>query len=154
MQDDRRTIPITKGRPQLVTRKPPPPPLADRRFGERRQPLPPAPLIGIVWPLVVGLCLGIFAPELRYVANMLGHLDGRLIFPFALLAERPEWGYSNSVAKNLSMISLYLQFPVEGALAMLNLRKNIQLGKTVSRLALVHVAAAMLLWLLERPHSR
>jgi hypothetical protein len=98
--------------------------------------------------------MGVVAPELRYGANMLVHWGGRLIFPFALLAERPEWGYSDSVAKILSMIALYLQFPVEGALAMLNLRQNIQIRKTAGRLALVHVAAAILLWMLERPHTR
>ena len=154
MPDDQRTIPITKGRPHLVTKGPPLPPLADRRFRERRKPVPPPPLINIAWPLLVGLCLGFLAPEVLYVANRLGHWGASLAFPFSLLAARPEFGYGASVAKVLSAIALYLQFPLEGALAMLNLRRRIPLGQTVSRLALLHIAAAVLLWLLERPHVR
>lgn len=154
MPDDQRTIPITKGRPHLVTQRPPPPPLADRRFRERRKPVPPLPLEKIVWPLVAGLCLGIVAPEALYVANRLGPWAAKLLFPFTLLAARPEFGYGASTAKVLSAIALYLQFPLEGALAMLNLRRRIPLGQTVSRLALLHIAAAVLVWLLERPHVR
>lgn len=154
MPDDQRTIPITKGRPHLVTKTPLPPPLADRRFSERRRPVPPAPLIETAWPLGVGLFLGLLAPEAFYLANRIGPWAGSLIFPFSLLVARPEFGYGPSVAKVLSAIALYLQFPLEGALAMLNLRRHIPLGQTVSRLAVLHIAAALLLWLLERPHVR
>jgi hypothetical protein len=154
MPDDLRTIPITKGRPKLVTKAEPPPSFFDRRFGERRKPLPPAPWTKIVWPFVVGLCLGLLAPEVSKLANSLGYWGERLLFPFSLLAVRPEFGYGSSVAKVLSTMALYLQFPVEGILAMLNLRRHIPLRQTMVRLALLHLAGAALLWLLDRPHMR
>ncbi len=154
MPDDQRAIPITKGRPHLVTKAPPPHPLADRRFEERPRPLPPVPWDKIVWPFVVGLCIGFLAPEALYIANVLGYWGGRLAFPLTLLAARPEFGYSPHVANVLSTIFLYLQFPLEGALAMWNLRRHMALGPTMSRLGLLHLAGAAMLWLLERPHSR
>ncbi len=157
MPDDQRTIPITKGRPHLVAKRPvtpPPPPLADRRFNDRRKALPPVPLEKIVWPFVVGLCLGFLAPEALNFANALGYWGGRLAFPLTLLAVRPEFGYSPHAANVLSTIFLYLQFPLEGVLAMLNLRRHMPLRSTMSRLAILHIAGAALLWMLERPHSR
>jgi hypothetical protein len=156
MPNDQRTIPITKGRPQLVTQRPPapPPPLADRRFGDRRKPLPPPAWDKIVWPLVVGLCLGFLAPEALNLADRLGHWGGKFFFPFTLLAARPEFGYGSAVANVLSTIALYVQFPIEGALAMLNLRRHTPLRSTMSRLAMLHIAGAALLWLLDRPHIR
>ncbi|MGD0913888.1 MAG: hypothetical protein ABR928_18480 [Terracidiphilus sp.] len=137
-----------------MPKAPPHPPLVDRRFGDRRRPLPPRPLIEIVWPLGVGLCLGLLAPEWSKLANGLGYWVERLLFPFALLAARPEFGYGAGVAKTLSKIALFLQFPVEGALAAFTLRRQMRLLTTISRLALLHLAAAVLLWLLERPHIR
>jgi hypothetical protein len=154
MPDDQRTIPITKGRPHLVTKTPPPPLLADRRFGERRKPAPPVPLENIVWPFVVGLGMAVLAPELLYVANRLGTWGARLVFPFSLLAARPEFGYGPRVAKVLSAIFLYLQFPLEGLLTMLNLRRHVPLRATMTRPCLLHLAGAVLLWLPERPHAR
>lgn len=154
MPDDQRTIPITKGRPHLVTKTPTSPPLVDRRVRERRKPMPPVPLEKIVWPFVAGICLAVLAPEVLYVAGRLGHWVASLVFPFTLLAARPEFGYGASAAKMLSAIALYLQFPLEGLLTMLNLRRHIPLRQTVSRLALLHLAGAALVWLLERPHVR
>lgn len=154
MPEDQRTIPISKGRPYLVEKTLPPPPLADRRFGDRRKPLPPMPLEKIVWPFVVGLCLGFLAPEMFHVASRLGYMGSKLLFPFTLLAARPEFGFGPSMEKTLSTIALYLQFPLEGAVATLNLRRHTLLRSTLSRVALVHLAAAALLILLDRPHSR
>jgi hypothetical protein len=157
MPDDQRTIPITRGRPHLVVRgsvPSPPIPLVDRRFEDRRKPSPPIPLVNVVWPLAVGLSIGFLAPEALQLANSLGYWGARLAFPLAELAARPEFGYSAKVANVLSTIFLYLQFPLEGVLVMLNLRRNIALRPTVNRLALLHLAGAALLWLLERPHSR
>lgn len=153
MPNDQRTIPITKGRPHLEA-KTPLPSFLDRRIGERRKPLPPVPWGRVVWPLVVGVCLGLLAPEAIKVAGALGYWGEKLLFPFALLAARPEFGYGAGVAKALSKIALYLQFPLEGALAMFALRRHMRLRTTIGWLALLHVAAAALLWLLERPHIR
>jgi len=153
MPDDQRTIPITKGRPQPVEQAAPPPPLADRRFGDRRRPIPPRPLADVVWPLIAGLCLGIFAPELLKAANALGHWGAMLVFPFAMLAGRPEFGLREPAARTLSSIILYAQFPVEGALAMLHLRRHFGLRATLVRIAWLHLAGAVLLWLLNRPHA-
>jgi hypothetical protein len=102
----------------------------------------------------VGLCIGFLAPEALYVANALGYWGARLAFPLTLLAARPEFGYSPHVANVLATIFLYLQFPLEGALAMWNLRRHMALRPTMSRLALLHLAGAALLWLLDRPHIR
>jgi hypothetical protein len=108
----------------------------------------------IFWPFAVGLCLGMLAPEVGKLAQGLGDWAERLVFPFSLLAARPEFGYGASAARILSTIALYLQFPLEGALTAFNLRRNIRLGKTVRRLAVAHAVMAILLWLLERPHTR
>jgi hypothetical protein len=116
--------------------------------------MPPVPLEKTVWPFVVGLCLGFLAPETLKLANALGYWGGKLAFPLTLLAERPEFGCSPHVASVLSTTFLYLQFPVEGVLAMLNLRRHVPLRPTMSRLAILHIAGAALLWLLERPHVR
>ncbi len=153
MPDDQRTIPITKGRPHLEA-KMPPPSFLDRRISERRKPLPPVSWGKIIWPFAVGLCLGILAPEAIKVAGALGYWGEKLLFPFTLLAARPEFDYGASESRVLSTLALYLQFPVEGALAMLNLRRQIPLRQTLSRLAILHIAGAGMLWMFDRPHIR
>ncbi|MFZ0304587.1 MAG: hypothetical protein WAL75_17985 [Terracidiphilus sp.] len=132
----------------------PPPSFLDRRISERRKPLPPVSWGKIIWPFAVGLCLGILAPEAIKVAGALGYWGEKLLFPFTLLAARPEFDYGASESRVLSTLALYLQFPVEGALAMLNLRRQIPLRQTLSRLAILHIAGAGMLWMFDRPHIR
>ena len=153
MPDDQRTISITKGRPHQVA-TPPPPSYLDRRIGERRKPAPPAPWGKVVWPFAVGLCLGLLAPEAIKVAGALGYWGEKLSFPFTLLAARPEFDYGPSESKVLSTLALYLQFPVEGALAMLNLRRHFPLRQTMSRLAILPIAGAGMLWMFDHPNLR
>jgi hypothetical protein len=121
-----------------------------RHRTQHKDELPAPSFASIAWPVAVGLVLAFFAPQLR---DMLGPYDPwgmRIVFPFVLLAGRPELGISEEMARNLPQLILFAQVPLEGLLTMYNLSKRLSLGKAITQLCFLHFLGLFVLWLLAQ----
>ncbi len=90
------------------------------------------------WPIAVGLFLGAISPLLKVVATALGHWCMVLVFPFVLLAARPEIQVGGPITSALPTVMLYAQFPLEGWLARFILRHRTKLSSVVMQVCLFH----------------
>ena len=102
----------------------------------------------VLWPLLVGLALAVIAPKLRDVLDGFNPWVERLVFPYVLLAERPEFGLNWEFSGNLPRLILYLEFPLEGLLTMMNLRGRVHMGLAIGQLIAIHLVGAFGLFLL------
>jgi hypothetical protein len=101
-----------------------------------------------IWPFVIGVVLSIFAPRLREALSDLNPWIVRLVFPFVLLVERPEFGLRWDLGGYLPQIVLFLQFPVEGLWVTLKLRLRGRLTFVFAPLIFLHLVGAFVLYLL------
>ncbi|HVU47215.1 MAG TPA: hypothetical protein VHD85_13880 [Terracidiphilus sp.] len=85
------------------------------------------------WPLALGLVLGVLAPHLRALLLRRDPWTMWVVFPFVLLAGRPEIHADAHLANVLPAAILYLQFPVEGLIVQWAMRQ--QRSVTVSGVA-------------------
>ena len=125
-------------------------PNARHSSGRGKDELPEPSFGSVAWPVAVGLVLAFFAPQLR---DMLGPYDPwgmRIVFPFVVLAGRPELGISEELARTLPQLILFIQFPLEGLLTMFNLIKRLSLGKAIAQLFFLHFLGFFVLWLLAQ----
>jgi hypothetical protein len=74
----------------------------------------------------------------------------RIVFPFVVLAGRPELGIGEQMATNLPQLILFIQFPLEGLLTMHNLSKQLSLGRAITQLCFFHFLGFFVLWLLAQ----
>jgi hypothetical protein len=74
-----------------------------------------------------------------------------IVFPFVLLAGRPELGLSAELTRTLPQLILYIQFPLEGLLTLFNLRRRFALSRSLAQVAFLHLIGAFVLWLLSQP---
>jgi hypothetical protein len=107
----------------------------------------------VIWPFVLGLVLALFSPKLRDLLSDVNPWAARLVFPFVLLVERPEFGLQWDFGGHLPQVVLFLQFPVEGLLTMLSLRLHGRLSFAFAPLIFIHLAGAFVLFLLIQAHS-
>jgi hypothetical protein len=107
----------------------------------------------VVWPFLIGLMLGVFAPKLRDILDGLNPWVSRLMFPFVLLVERPEFGLRWDLGGYLPQFVLFLQFPVEGLWVTLNLRLRGRLSFAFAPLIFLHMVGAFVLFLLIQARS-
>lgn len=89
------------------------------------------------WPVAVGLSLGCMAPLLQNLASDLGSWGMTLIFPFVVLAKRPEV-QRMPMTHLLPAIMLYGQFPLEGWLARIVLRREVRALPVAGHVLLFH----------------
>jgi hypothetical protein len=101
------------------------------------------------WPVAVGIVLACFAPLLRDLVAPIEPWGMRLVFPFAVLAGRPELYMGNEMARILPQIMLFLQFPIEGLLARYFLSKRVTLSAVGGQVFFVHFLCAVQLWLVS-----
>jgi hypothetical protein len=93
------------------------------------------------------VALGMISPWLH------GQLAGfepwavRMVFPFVLLAGRPEIGLSAELTRTLPQIMLYLQFPLEGLLTKFSFSRGMKLMGALGQLIFLHGVCALVLWL-------
>jgi hypothetical protein len=80
--------------------------------------------LGNLWPVVIGLVLGLEAPKLYTLMVKFEPWGLWLVFPFAVLACRPELHVLAQLVRNLPVVVLYAQFPLEGLIARLALRRT------------------------------
>jgi hypothetical protein len=95
------------------------------------------------WPLALGLLLGLLAPHLRLLLLRRHPWSMWVVFPFVLLAGRPELHAGAHLADTLSLFTLYAQFPVEGLAVQLALRRKVTVQGVAGRMLYLHYLGLM-----------
>lgn len=99
-----------------------------------------------LWPVVVGVLLGVYAPTLRdLAANSSAPWVVTLLFPFSVLVGERGLHFSWDTAHALAQIVLYVQFPLEGLMACIVLKHRVSLFKVSGRVAFLHAFAVLYL---------
>lgn len=100
-----------------------------------------------LWPLWAGMAVGMFGPVIGFVAQLLGPSFMMLVFPFVVLAERPEIQVG-PITHMLPTLMLYTQFPIEGLLAYSVLRHHVRPLGVIWQVSLFHFLGLAELWML------
>jgi hypothetical protein len=108
----------------------------------------------VVWPLLAGLALALIAPKLLNILDELNPWIERAVFPYVLLAQRPEFGLNWELSGHLPRAILLAQFPLEGLLTMLNLRRRFPMWIAVGQLIVIHLVGTFVLFLLIAPRGQ
>lgn len=101
-----------------------------------------------MWPVGVGLLLSTFAPVLRMVTDSYGPWVTTLVFPFVVLAERPELQVG-PITHFIPFFMLYAQFPIEGLLARIILRRPVLPISVAVQILLFHFLGIVEVWMLN-----
>jgi hypothetical protein len=100
-----------------------------------------------LWPMWLGLVAGMFGPAIAFVARTFGSWCMTLVFPFVVLAQRPELQVG-PITHVLPDLMLYLQFPIEGWLAYFVLRHRVKPLGVLLQVMLFHFLGLAELWML------
>lgn len=117
-----------------------------RREAERREQL--RRRIVALWPLGLGVLLGLLGPEIEFVAETLGPWCMTLVYPFVELALRPEIQVG-PITHMLPTVMLYTQFPIEGLLALIVLKRRVRPMSVIWQVSLFHFLGLAELWMLS-----
>lgn len=120
--------------------------LRQRQVEERRRQT--LAKLAALWPLWIGILLGLLAPAIALVAQLLGPWAMSLVFPFVELANRPEIQV-DPITHLLPHILLFAQFPIEGLVAWTILKRRTRLRAVAWQVALVHLLGILDLWMLS-----
>lgn len=101
-----------------------------------------------LWPLGVGLLLAMLAPQLQALAAAAGPWGTTLVFPFVVLAARPEIQVG-PITHLLPAIMLCAQFPIEGLLARIVLRRHVRPLGVAAQVLLFHFLGIAELFMLS-----
>ena len=101
------------------------------------------------WPIAAGLILGAFAPALQALVAVSAPWAMGILFPFVVLAGRPELHLNGLLAHYLPVVMLYAQFPLEGLLAKIVLKRKITLSGVAVQVSLSHFLCAMQILLIS-----
>jgi hypothetical protein len=119
---------------------------------EEEEPALAPGFLEICWPALFGILLAVIAPRIfDKVLREWGELGERLVFPFVILAGRPEFGFGAEASRGLPDLVLYLTFPIFGFYAMWNLSRRVRISTTMVQVVFVNMVAAFVLWLLSMP---
>jgi hypothetical protein len=99
--------------------------------------------IGRMWPVGLGIVLGFAAPQLHAVVNRFEPWGLWLVFPFAVLACRPELQVVVQLVNHLPTVLLYLQFPLEGLIAILALQRRVTVAGVAAQFLYLHYLAGL-----------
>jgi len=105
-------------------------------------------LVGL-WPIAAGLALACFAPLASELLAPSTSMEMGIVFPFVVLAGRPELHLTGFLAAVLPQFMLYAQFPLEGLVARMASKDRVTLPAITARIACFHVMAALLLLLVS-----
>ncbi len=100
------------------------------------------------WPVGAGLVLSMFAPLLKDVAESLGPWAMTLIFPFVVVAQRPEV-YAGHFTQYVPVAVLFAQFPLEGMFARLVLRRGLRPASVAGQVCMFHLLGILELVMLS-----
>lgn len=95
-----------------------------------------------LWPVALGVALAFLAPHLYAVVDRFEPWGMWLVFPFAVLACRPELHAANQLG-NLPMLVLYAQFPFEGVVALLALGRRVTVPRVAGQVFYLHYLAGL-----------
>jgi hypothetical protein len=101
------------------------------------------------WPLALGLLLGVLAPHLRVMLLERYPWSMWVVFPFVLLAGRPELNMGGHLASALPPFILYAQFPVEGLIVQWVLRRRVTVHGVAGRVIYLHYLGAVQLLMIS-----
>lgn len=101
-----------------------------------------------LWPLWLGIFLGLLGPIFQDVATSIGPWCMTLVYPFVMLARRPEIQVG-PITHVLPTAMLYAQFPIEGLLARIVLRRHVRPISVIWQVSLFHFLGLMELWMLS-----
>ena len=102
-----------------------------------------------LWPIALGVLLGIYAPFLRDLATTFAPWALTFLFPFSALAGERGLHLSWDTAQALAQFLLYAQFPLEGLLVRIVLRHRLDLFKVFGQVTFLHVFAVLYLGLVS-----
>ncbi len=95
-----------------------------------------------LWPVAVGAGLACCAPQLRDLVSSCQPWGMWILFPFVAIAKRPEMQFGGEISRMMPQIMLYAQFPLEGLLARIILKKRVTLPGVARLIFFVHFLAA------------
>lgn len=149
----RGTIPNAKERPRVVDARRSPRLVVDERPDEIEDEEDEAPgFLQVCWPAVFGILLAVIAPQIHAkVVESWGVTGERIVFPFMLLAGRPEFGFSPEFMNGLPELVMRLTFPFFGFYASWSLSRRTKFGTVMTQIVFVNLVAAFVLWLLSKP---
>ncbi len=101
-----------------------------------------------LWPIVAGLLLGMYAPTLHALIARYAPWAITGVFPFLILAGRPEVQMLGKFGRAVPAVMLYAQFPLEGLFARMILKRRTTLAGVWGQVSLFHFLGAIHLWLL------
>lgn len=96
-----------------------------------------------LWPVAAGLILGGLAAPLGAFLTRWHPWCMWVVFPFTLLAHRPEIAVNEQLARTLPRVILNLQFPLEGLVALLAVRRRVTIPGVTGQIVYFHFLGAM-----------
>jgi hypothetical protein len=95
------------------------------------------------WPIAAGLILGALAPAMQAMLVVSAPWAMNIVFPFVVLAGRPELHLNGTLAHYLPLIMLYAQFPLDGLIARKVLKRHIKISGVAMQVLFYHFLGAM-----------
>ena len=102
-----------------------------------------------LWPVAVGVLLGVYAPLLRDLAANSAPWAVNLLFPFSALVDERSLHLSRDTANALAQFLLFAQFPLEGLLVRIMLKRRVDVVHVFSQVTFMHVFAVLYLVLVS-----
>jgi hypothetical protein len=102
-----------------------------------------------LWPVALGVLLGFYAPLLRDLAANSAPWAVTLLFPFSALVGERGLNLSRDTAQALGQFLLYAQFPLEGLLVRIVLKRRLDLFNVFGQVTFLHVFAVLYLGLVS-----
>jgi|SRR5580658_9776646 hypothetical protein len=106
-----------------------------------------------LWPVALGMLLGFYAPLLRDLAANSAPWAVTLLFPFSVVVGERGLNLSRDTAQGLAQFLLYAQFPLEGLLVRIMLKRRVDLVHVFSQVTFMHVFAVLYLVLVSGSFS-
>lgn len=102
-----------------------------------------------LWPVAVGMLLGFYAPLLRDLAANSAPWAVTLLFPFSVVMGERGLNLSRDMAQGLAQFLLFAQFPLEGLLVRMMLKRRADVIHVFSQVTFMHVFAVLYLVLVS-----
>jgi hypothetical protein len=99
------------------------------------------------WPVALGVLLGVYAPFLSDLAAGHGPWVSTILFPFSALMGERGLNLSRDTAQSLAQFLLYAQFPLEGLLVRVALKRRTDPFRVLGQVTCLHIFALLYLGL-------
>jgi hypothetical protein len=99
------------------------------------------------WPVALGMLLGAYAPSLSDLTANSAPWASTLLFPFSALVGDRGLNLSRDTAEALAQFLLYAQFPLEGLMVRIVLKRRTDVFRVFGHVTCLHVFALLYLGL-------